>query len=140
MTERQADGQASYQFVFSAFYLSAYPPLQDHPFLESHTMQVHKPFILFPSIHLTEEPLFCPEATRQQIWELIYDNPYRVCRQRTFPKGSRFSTQFLAHPAVRCHAQFYHVSRVGIGNPDDDIIVQCLRIGTGEVHLAENTA
>jgi len=40
-TERQADGQTSYLFVFSASYLSGYPPLQDHPFLDGHTLQVN---------------------------------------------------------------------------------------------------
>ena len=81
MTERQADGQASYQFVFSAFYPVVCPSLQDHPFLESHTMQVHKPFILFPSIHLTEEPkdileafnsmelICCQELMDLYLWE-----------------------------------------------------------------------
>ena len=54
--ERQADGWTLCQFIFSAFYPVVHPPLYDHPFSESHAMQVHKPFILSPPIHLKEEP------------------------------------------------------------------------------------
>ena len=53
---KHADGQTSYLFVFSVFYLSVYPLLQDHLILGSHTLQVHKPLFFFQSIYLTEEP------------------------------------------------------------------------------------
>ena len=54
--ERQADGWTLCQFTFSAFYPVVHPPLYDHPFSASHAMQLNKPFILSPPIHLKEEP------------------------------------------------------------------------------------
>ena len=35
-----------------------YPPLQDHLFLDGHTLQVHEPLSYFQSTHLTEDPFF----------------------------------------------------------------------------------
>ena len=62
---------------FLHFILLVYPLLQDHPFLESHTMQVHKPLFYFQSTHLTEVPDEWPVERESYAVQILPDGRIR---------------------------------------------------------------